>query len=467
MASQSLRSNVFGLWKTWYIKLQFNSTQAQSNAGVSNFVVTTIFEHNKGAMAYLDKGVNNITLTFDNPAELQASGNVIHVVYKWKEYDTSGWTVDKQFETYATTSPTSFTITTEGAKVPRTEYILLEVVPPPSDPYAPGQITDLAAGAAQSTKVPLTWTASGDDGYTGTASSYEIRYSTSPISDDTTFAAATLASDIPSPRIAGSTETFMVTGLSSSTTYWFAIKVRDKGGNLSDLSNIVTATTTPPDLVAPLAVSDLLASPSRTSGGVDLAWTAPADYGAAGSGPYPCAVYDLRYSTSAITTDAAFNAATQATGLPAPKAPGSAESFTVSDLAGGTQYYFALKSMDDSNNISTISNTSAAKASVIGDRTLQVGLNGYAGEWDSYIYARRCHNELQYRGTHDGLRLRCAGEHARHSQVRPVEPSGGGDHYQGHAVALCVRSGTIQGQQRLLWRLRDYPRLDRLADHLG
>jgi hypothetical protein len=27
---------------------------------MSNLVISTIFEHNKGAMAYLDKGVNNL-----------------------------------------------------------------------------------------------------------------------------------------------------------------------------------------------------------------------------------------------------------------------------------------------------------------------------------------------------------------------------------------------------------------------
>jgi hypothetical protein len=93
-------------------------------------VISTIFEHNKGAMAYLDKGVNNITVTFDNPQDLSASRTELRVTYKWKEYSGSDWTVDKQSQTIVKTSPATFTITTGGAKVPRTEYIQIEVLGP-------------------------------------------------------------------------------------------------------------------------------------------------------------------------------------------------------------------------------------------------------------------------------------------------------------------------------------------------
>ncbi len=171
VTNQSLRTNIFNKYQTWYIKVQMNSSTALGDAGVSNFVVVTTFEHNKGAMAYLDKGVNNITLTFDNPAELAASGNVLHVRYEWQEFDGTDWTIDKKFETYATASPTTFTINTAGTKVPRMEYILLEITAMPSDTVAPAPVLDLAAGLPLSFKVPLTWTASGDDGNDGTANS--------------------------------------------------------------------------------------------------------------------------------------------------------------------------------------------------------------------------------------------------------------------------------------------------------
>ena len=383
LANLPLRSYVFAKWTTYYVKVQLKGSVAKNDAGVSNLVVTTTFEHNKGAMAYLDKGTNNITLTFDNAAELQASRNVLHVVYKWKEYSGTDWTVDKMFETYVTASPSTFTITAGGTKVPRTEYILMEVVPPVTDAVPPGQVTDLQAGTAFATKVPLTWTASGDDGYSGAATSYDLRYSTSPITDDISFAAATEVTGVPSPKVAGSPESFMVTGLSGNTTYYFALKVHDKGGNISDMSNVANATTTAPDVIPPHWIGNLVANASRTTGGVDLAWTAPADYGANGTGPYAAASYDLRYSTSPIT-EVNFASATPVAGLAAPKVPGTAESFTATGLTGGTVYYFALKSRDDSNNVSEISNTASTKASAIGEKTLQYGLNGYIGCADSY-----------------------------------------------------------------------------------
>jgi hypothetical protein len=350
VANQPLRTSVFGLWQTWYVKVQIKSTVAKSDAGVSNFVVTTTFEHNKGSMAYLDRGVNNITLTFDNPAELLASRNLIHIFYKWKEYDGTAWTVDKSYEGYAVASPATFSITTGGAKVPRTEYVLMEVVPPVPDAAAPARITDLAvAGTPASGRVPLTWTATGDDGSTGTAIAYDLRYSTSAITDDATFNAATQVTGVPAPKVAGSTETFTVMYLQGSTTYYFAIKAIDKGINRSPLSNVVTGTT-----AAAVGVTNLAAG-TATSATVPLTWTAIDD---GSTGTY--ASYDLRYSSSPITDTTTFNAATQVTGVPAPKAAGQAESFTVTYLQPATTYYFALKGIDAKGNRSPLSNVPTA-----------------------------------------------------------------------------------------------------------
>ncbi|MCK4443963.1 MAG: hypothetical protein KAW09_05435, partial [Thermoplasmata archaeon] len=47
----------------------------------------------------------------------------------------------------------------------------------------------------------------------------------------------------PIPKLSGSIETFEVTGLSSDTTYYFALKVSDEVGNLSPLSNVAPAST--------------------------------------------------------------------------------------------------------------------------------------------------------------------------------------------------------------------------------
>jgi chitodextrinase len=360
VTNQNLRSNVFGRWKNWWIKVQVKGSTAKSDAGVSNLVVTTIFEHNKGAMAYLDKGVNHFSLTFDNPAELAASGNVLRVVYKWKEYSGTDWTIDKQFETHTSASPTAFTINTAGAKVPRTEYILLEVTPPPFDPIPPAGIIDLAGSDVRATKVTLAWTATGDDGGVGSANAYDLRYSTSAITDDTSFNAATQVADMSSPGPAGTGESFTVNGLTANTTYYFAIKAVDEAGNRSALSNVVSAATPPPDVTRPQTILNLAALPGATSSTADLTWTAPADYGYGGAGPYTCTSYDLRYSMAPIT-EGNFASATSVAGVPAPKAPGAAESFTVTGLQGRTTYYFAIKSTDEAGNVSLVSNCASAR----------------------------------------------------------------------------------------------------------
>ena len=90
--------------------------------------------------------------------------------------------------------------------------------------------------------VQLSWTAPGDDGATGTATTYDVRYSTSPITE-ANWASATQATGEPSPQVAGSAETFTVTGLSASTTYYFAIKTSDEFPNESAISNVPSVAT--------------------------------------------------------------------------------------------------------------------------------------------------------------------------------------------------------------------------------
>ena len=59
---------------------------------------------------------------------------------------------------------------------------------PEDDQVAPAAITDLTVVTETDTNLTLNWTAPGDDGSTGTATSYDLRYSTTPISNDSDFA---------------------------------------------------------------------------------------------------------------------------------------------------------------------------------------------------------------------------------------------------------------------------------------
>ena len=165
----------------------------------------------------------------------------------------------------------------------------------------------------------------------------------------TTWAGASQATGEPAPRIAGSGETFVVSGLNPATTYYFAIKTADEVPNVSGLSNVVSKATgsesTPPSAIANLAAA---ASGQNT---VTLGWTAPGDDGNTGT----AAQYDIRYSVTAITATN-WGSATQVTSESTPKIAGSAESFTVTGLVVNTTYYFAIKTADEVSNWSAISN---------------------------------------------------------------------------------------------------------------
>jgi hypothetical protein len=84
--------------------------------------------------------------------------------------------------------------------------------------------------------VTLQWTAQGDDGANGRAARYDLRYSTNPITDLTTFLSAAQVAGEPSPQTAGSTETIEVS--LPPGTYYFAIRTTDEVGNDSGLSNV-------------------------------------------------------------------------------------------------------------------------------------------------------------------------------------------------------------------------------------
>ena len=112
------------------------------------------------------------------------------------------------------------------------------------DNTPPAAVTNLAVTSPSYTSLTLTWTAPGNDGDVGTAAQYDIRYSTSTITN-ANWVSATQCSSEPTPKPAGSSETFTVTGLSSGTRYYFGIKTADEAPtpNWSDLSNIPSGIT--------------------------------------------------------------------------------------------------------------------------------------------------------------------------------------------------------------------------------
>ncbi len=119
----------------------------------------------------------------------------------------------------------------------------------------PNAVTDLATTHIGLSSVDITWTAPIDTD-NDNAAVYEIRYSTSPI-DAGNFNGATLAASIAA-QAAGTTETYVVTGLTPSTDYYIALTSSDFFGNESDISNVLAVTTNAaPELVlTPLSLSE-------------------------------------------------------------------------------------------------------------------------------------------------------------------------------------------------------------------
>lgn len=221
------------------------------------------------------------------------------------------------------------------------------------DTTPPAAVTDLVTGTVTENSVNLTWTAPGDDGNEGTATSYDIRYSTAQITE-ANWASATQVTGEPAPLVAGSSQSFTVIGLNCNTTYYFALKTSDEVPNTSDISNSPNAITSVCDTTPPAAITDLATTGRVGSDSVELSWTAPGDDGSVGR----ASSYDVRYAKTPIANDAEFSAASQATGEPAPATAGTTEYFTVTGSESNTIYYFAIKSKDEALNTSGLSTTS-------------------------------------------------------------------------------------------------------------
>jgi hypothetical protein len=104
------------------------------------------------------------------------------------------------------------------------------------------------------------------------------------------------------------------------------------------------------DLIA-LAAFAVLGVTAALAGSVTLRWTTPGDDSLTGR----AARFDLRYSSQTITA-VNFNQATAAVNLPVPGLPGVIQSARVDALQSGRLYYFAMKTADEVNNWSAMSN---------------------------------------------------------------------------------------------------------------
>lgn len=110
------------------------------------------------------------------------------------------------------------------------------------DNTAPAQVTNLSASLDCPTGVvTVTWTAPGDDGNTGRACSYDLRWYNRAIT--TSNWASTWHLTAPTPQAAGGTETFQDSDLPACTHFYYALETTDDAGNTSVISNNAGLTT--------------------------------------------------------------------------------------------------------------------------------------------------------------------------------------------------------------------------------
>jgi len=212
----------------------------------------------------------------------------------------------------------------------------------------------MAHAQTTSNSVTLSWTTPGDDSLLGTASAFDLRYATSPITAGN-FASASRWNAMPAPAASGTRQSVTVTGLAPNTTYYFAIKTADEVPNWALVSNVISRTTlAAPDTIRPAAVATLAVT-SLTDTTASLAWNATGDDSLVGT----ATTYDIRYSTSPITL-ASWTSATQVSGEPAPAAPGTAQSYVVRGLSRQATYYFAIRVADEAGSPSALSNVPSA-----------------------------------------------------------------------------------------------------------
>ncbi len=221
-------------------------------------------------------------------------------------------------------------------------------LPVATDAVPPAAIDDFTASEVSTSTATLAWTAPGDDNDTGTAASYDIRSNTVNI-DETNWATSSALAGEPAPLAAGQTQSYTATGLSSSTTYYFAIKTTDDEGNVSGISNVTSATTDSGADATPPVIS-LVAAINISTSSATITWDTnePADsqvdYGAtAGYGAQ--SVLDPALVTS--------------------------HAVLISGLTPGSTYHFRARSRDASNNLAT-SSDDTLQTSALPDTTAPV-----------------------------------------------------------------------------------------------
>ncbi len=131
--------------------------------------------------------------------------------------------------------------------------------PPDTTPPA---MTSLQIDLVTPTQIKFSWSAPGDDGLSGRAALYDLRYHTSEFALEA-WNQATPAEGLEEPGFARSRQSIIIEDLTPGQTYFFALRTRDEVPNWSEPSPLVNVTM-PPQEGAPVLWGGRISSDAGT-----------------------------------------------------------------------------------------------------------------------------------------------------------------------------------------------------------
>jgi poly(hydroxyalkanoate) depolymerase family esterase len=282
-------------------------------------------------------GTNDSTLTYPNfGEEIKQWTNVLGVSQTPSFTDTpqSGWTRTRYGGTGINAPVEGISLSGAGHDLPRAgqarmaiQFFGLDTSGPGGDTQAPSAPANLAAPSSTSSSISLTWTASTDN--VGVAGYQILR---APGTSGGTFTQVGTST----------TASFTNTGLSASTTFRYQVRANDAAGNVSAVSNTVTAMTQAGtgDVTPPTAPANLTTT-ATTSNSISLSWSPSTD-------------------NVGVTGYQILRAPGASGGTFAQVGTATTTSFTNTGLTASTTYRYQVRATDAAGALSPVSNTVTA-----------------------------------------------------------------------------------------------------------
>jgi hypothetical protein len=236
-----------------------------------------------------------------------------------------------------TISGTDLTVTANA----EAKFAIAAPVGPDVTPPVPGNSGALATDNVAATSFDVTWTKASDTVSLEAALVYSVYYKTG--TDFTDNEVETIKTGT-----AGNTDTdvdtLSITGLTGSTTYYFAVIVEDEAGNEAAYAKASETTAAPPDVTPPVpGNSGTLATDNVAATSFDVTWTKADDTVSLEA----ALVYSVYYKTGTDFTDNEVE--TIKTGT-AGNIDTDVDTLSITGLNPATTYYFAVIVADEAGN---------------------------------------------------------------------------------------------------------------------